>query len=715
MKRGRVLVGVLVLFLIVVLVGSVVAIFSMLRGGGGSVEDGSTLVLNIGGALPEQPMPDDGLAALTGGTSTSVLEFDSALRKAAVDDRVARVLVEPGAMATGYAKVFELRDALRRFSTDSGKPVLCWMEAASNKEYLLATGCDEIYMAPAGFLLVNGLHFGVTFYKGTLDKLGVEADFARAGKYKSAVEPLTSEEMSPAFRSMLESMADSLYGEFVAAIAQGRGMDEAAVRALVDDPPLTAAGGVRAGLIDGLLYRDQLLAKLQGDEVEPISADAPRLGLLLQDELANESPHPGRSSEADGASGAPLASPADAEALPAEADPGDTEPAAAGAVAEPVPPEGSDAAEEAPADGSGEDAVDEGAPTDGGEANASAEGGEAAGEGGREGFEDPDPDLLSLSEYARVRPSSLGLGEGDKIAVIYCEGQIMSGESSPAGGMSGATMGSDTIAGAIRKARKDDSIKAIVLRVDSPGGSGLASDIIWREAVLARRVKPLVVTMSDYAASGGYYISMAADAIVAQPTTLTGSIGVFGGKYNLGGLYAKLGMRTDDVKRGELADIFAADRGLGEAGHRKFSEFIDEFYETFISKAGEGRGVSALAIHEHAQGRVWTGAQAREVGLVDELGNLRTALKIAREKAGIEEDPRLVLMPRQRTPLERLLERGAGTSLQALLSRTGLLDGVALRGPSADPSAAIRHLWTAAPLLASGEPVLMAPYHLDLQ
>ncbi len=656
MNRGRALVLALVLFLVAVLVGSVVAIVTMLRGGGGSVEDGSTLVLRIGGALPEQPMPDDGLGALFGGSVTSMLEYDSALKKAAVDERVARVLVEPGAMLTGYAKVFELRDALRRFSTDSGKPVICWMESASNKEYLLATGCDEIYMAPSGLILVNGLHFGVTFYKGTLDKLGVKADFARAGKYKSAVEPMTSEQMSPAFRSMLESMADSLFGEFVAAIASSRKLDEAAVRALIDDPPLTAAAGVRAGLLDGLLYRDQLLAKLQGDDVEPIPADAPRLGLLLEDKLANE------------------------------ADDDDSGDAIAAAPATPVA---------APAEGEGAAA--------------------APAHGERPGFEDADPDLLTLSEYGKVRPSSLGLGKGEKIAVIFCEGQIMSGDSSPGGGMSGARMGSDTIAAAVRTARKDESIKAIVLRVDSPGGSGLASDIMWREIVLAKRVKPVVVSMSDYAASGGYYISMGADAIVAQPTTLTGSIGVFGGKYNLGGLYEKLGMRTDEVNRGDLADLFASDRGLGEDGHRKFSEFIDEFYETFITKAGQGRGVSPLAIHEHAQGRVWTGAQAKDVGLVDELGNLRTALKIAAEKAGLKDDGKLVLLPRQLTPLERLLEKGpAGAGLDALLGRSGLLDAVPVRGPAADPTAAVRRLITAAPLLSSGEPVLLAPYHLDV-
>ncbi len=636
MQRGRALVLILALFLVLVLVGSIAAIVVLLRGGSGSVEEGSVLVLEIGGTLPEQPAPEEPFPGLGGGSSTSMLELDSALRKAAVDDRVSAVFVEPKGMGIGFAKAFELRDMLRRFSTDSGKPVICWMEAASNREYLVATGCDEIWMAPAGFMLVNGLHMGVTFYKGTLDKLGVKADFARAGKYKSAIEPMTSEEMSAPFREMLESMADSLFNPYVAAVAQSREtLDEAAVRAVIDDPPLTAAGAARAGLIDGLLYRDQLLAKLGGATVEPVSAEGPKLGNLLGDD--------------DDSAPAPFS----AEVASDDDD-------SAKAIAE----------------------LDE----------------------------DDEPDLLSFGEYRSVSPSSLGLGKGPKIAVVYCEGQITSGESNPGGGFGAKTMGSDTIAAAVRKARKDESIKAIVLRVDSPGGSGLASDVIWREVELARRSKPVIATMSDYAASGGYYISMAADAIVAQPSTLTGSIGVFGGKYDLGGLYTKMGMKTEDVKRGELSDLFASDRGLGDAGRRKFGEFIDEFYEIFITKAGKGRKVSPLAIHEVAQGRVWTGEQAKEIGLVDEVGTFRTALKLAKEKAGIDGEARLVLMPRQQTTLERLLNRGPAGSIEAMLDRTVVGSAV-----PADVRADAQRFLSVAPLLASGQPLAMAPYHLEVQ
>ncbi len=629
MRRSRALVLFLVLFLVVVLVGSIVAIISMLDGGGADVEEGSILVLKIGGPLPEQPMPEQPLAGL-GSTWPSVLEFDSALRKAAVDERVSGVLIRPLGLRTGFAKVQELHGAIERFKADSDKPVTCWMEAVGNKEYLLATACDEIYMAPEGFFLVNGMHLSVTFYKGTLDKVGVEAEFTRAGKYKSAIEPMTSEQMSEPFRQMMEELADSLYDDFVTAIAESRGLSDAEVRAFIDDPPLTTAAAARAGLIDGLLYKDQLRAMLSGEEVEPIAPDSVTFAELL---------------------------------------------------AQPAPPPREIV--EAPAEG--EEAADE---------------------------DEDEVDLISMADYALVKPSSLGLGGGEKVAVLYAEGQIMSGESDPGGGLSARTMGSDTMTHAMRQIRKDDSIKAVVLRIDSPGGSGLASDVMWRELELLREAKPVVVSMSDYAASGGYYIAMGADAIVAQPGTLTGSIGVFAGKYNLGGLYDKIGLKTESIKRGEMADIFAANQPLGEDGANKLGEFVDEFYGAFISKAADGRRVAPAAIHDVAQGRVWTGEQALAVGLVDELGGFRTALDLAKEKAGLaDEEVSLVLYPRQPTFLEQLLNQ---SSLGGALAP--LLDGWNLGGalPSEQALTAAARMVRAAPLFADGTPVLMAPFDLQV-
>jgi len=294
---------------------------------------------------------------------------------------------------------------------------------------------------------------------------------------------------------------------------------------------------------------------------------------------------------------------------------------------------------------------------------------------------------------------------------VYCEGDITSGSSQQGGPFGGQSMGSDTIAAAIRKARKDKSIKAIVLRVDSPGGSGLASDIIWREVGLARQFKPVVVSMSDYAASGGYYISMGADAIVAQRATLTGSIGVFAGKYNLAGLYEKLGMTTEAVQRGAMADIFDSSQGLGEDGRRKLAEFIDEFYEGFVRRAAEGRRKSPRELHEVAQGRVWTGEQAKAVGLVDELGSFRTALQIAKEKAGIEGDASLVVLPRQPTVLEQLL--GQQRAPNGML---GLLDLFALRraAPEGARTRAVQRTLSALPHFADGRPVLLSPWHIEL-
>jgi len=275
----------------------------------------------------------------------------------------------------------------------------------------------------------------------------------------------------------------------------------------------------------------------------------------------------------------------------------------------------------------------------------------------------------------------------------------MSGESesSPFGG---DLVGADTLARAIRQARTDAAIKAIVLRVDSPGGSGTASEVIWREVSLARKSKPVIVSMGDVAASGGYYIAMPSDAIVAQPATITGSIGVFSGKFSLRGLYDKLGLRKEIVERGKSATIFSEYRPWTEEERARIRGLMVSFYEEFVTKAAKGRGRSYEDIDRVAQGRVWTGAEALKVGLVDRLGGLETALALAREKAklGKDEELSLVILPEKKGVFETMLERqeeGASTTKRLL---------------PADVRAFLR--W--ASVLGGREPIARLPFELRI-
>ena len=244
---------------------------------------------------------------------------------------------------------------------------------------------------------------------------------------------------------------------------------------------------------------------------------------------------------------------------------------------------------------------------------------------------------LSESDYRHVSAGSLGLNRGPRIAVIYASGVIASGENnydSP----SGQVVGADTMADSLRKARADSSIKAIVLRIDSPGGSAIASDVIWREVMLTRNVKPLVASMSDVAASGGYYIAMPAHAIVAEPATLTGSIGVVMLKFVIDGTLKKLGMNMEGVTKGRYADLYSPVRAFTPEERAKVQEQMQATYDTFVEKAAAGRNTTPERIDAIAQGRVWTGAQGKQVGLVDELGGLERALAVAKQRAKISPD-----------------------------------------------------------------------------
>jgi protease-4 len=253
------------------------------------------------------------------------------------------------------------------------------------------------------------------------------------------------------------------------------------------------------------------------------------------------------------------------------------------------------------------------------------------------------PHYLDLSDYRQVSNSSLGLDRGPRIGVIYAVGVIASGKSSY-DSPSGMVVGSETIIDYLRKARADRSIKAIVLRVDSPGGSALASDVIWREVVLTKQQKPVIVSMSDVAASGGYYIAMPANVIVAEPSTLTGSIGVVLTKFVIDGTLKKLGINMEGVSQGRYADLYSPVRPFSPEERARMAENMQATYDTFVEKAAQGRNTTPERIDAIGQGRVWTGRQAKELGLVDELGGLQRALSIAKQRAKIPQDSQVEIV-----------------------------------------------------------------------
>jgi protease IV len=275
-------------------------------------------------------------------------------------------------------------------------------------------------------------------------------------------------------------------------------------------------------------------------------------------------------------------------------------------------------------------------------------------------------------DYARVSVSSIGLNKGPRIAVIYAVGAISSGKSGydP---MNGAVAGSDTLIEYIRRARRDSSVRAIVLRIDSPGGSAAASDAIWRELMITRQERadrPLVASMSDLAASGGYYVAMPAQVIVAQPSTLTGSIGIFGGKIVTGGVYEKLGARIDSTSMGKHAEINSPARPYNPEEVKKLQEQLQAFYDQFVEKVADSRHSTPEKIDALAQGRVWTGRQAKQNRLVDELGGLDRAVAVAKERAKIspESDVELVVYPPRKSFYELLSDQFSGASDSVALS-----------------------------------------------
>jgi protease IV len=453
--------------------------------------------------------------------------------KAKADSSIKGVYLELADVAAAAATLEEIRTALIDFKT-SGKFVISYSEMYSQKSYYLASVADKIYMNPQGELEWKGLSAQVMFYKGALDKLEIDAQIFRHGKFKSAIEPFDLDKMSPANREQTMTYIGSIWNHMLEGISKYRKVSPEELNRIADGMLIRKAeDAVSFKLIDELKYEDEITVMLME-----------KTGVKEEKKMH----------------------------------------------------------------------------------------------------------YVELKDYVRAPfKKDRGLGK-DKIAVIYAVGSIESGEGDD------ETIGSDRIAKAIRDARMDSTVKAIVLRVNSPGGSALASDVMWREVTLAKKVKPVIVSMGDYAASGGYYIACAADVIVAQPNTITGSIGVFGVLPNAQAFFNnKLGITIDTVNTNKHADMGSLFRPVSAEEGEVIQHSVEDVYTTFITRVAEGRKMTTAQVDSIGQGRVWSGVDAKKIGLVDELGGINVAIKLAAQKAKLD-DYQIQQLPKAKDPLEEFLK-----------------------------------------------------------
>ncbi len=521
---GKFLIGLLTGAILTILCG-VVLVFSLARFGTDkrvAVPDNATLVLVLEGEIPERSPVELPIPFFEQQTQSTVKDVWELLRKAAVDSRIKAVVFEPRNISAGWAKLEEVRADLEQFRK-SGKPLVAYLKGPSTREYYLATAADRIYMGPEEYLDVKGLRAAMMFFKGTLDKLGVQVEVEHAGKYKDFGDMFERTNMSEATKEVMNSVLDDVYGRLLSTIASARKKSVEEIRATLDEGPFLAKQSVAKGLVDSLRYEDQMYGELQSR------------------------------------------------------------------------------------------------------------------------LKSGDIKKLSHRDYMKVSPASLGLEGKPRIAFLVGQGDITRGGSGDDGyGESG--IGAEGFNKLLRRVGNDGSIRGVIVRIDSPGGDAMASDDIWREMNLLSKKKPLVISMSDAAASGGYYMAMTGDPILAYAGTYTGSIGVVFGKPNLHGLYDKLGISLDTLTRGRYADIDSEYHPLTADARAKLRAGIDESYRDFVAKVAEARKRPFGQVEPLAQGRVWLGDQALERGLVDGLGGIDRAIDLVKERAKIARQEKVTIL-----------------------------------------------------------------------
>jgi protease-4 len=521
MKKGKYILIILLIFMILISV-TIFSFIWMEFGRPPAVKQDSFLEITLSGSIEEKAVPDPLLELFIKSSPLSMHDIWWNIRKARADSRIKGLILRLGTTTCDWGKMNEIREELLDFRR-SGKKAYAYIEEGMDfdKEYYLATACDEIVIHPMGTLVVNGLGGDVPFLKKTLDKLGVEAEVEHIEEYKTAYNMFTEEGFTAAHKRMMDSIYGDLYNTYVDTLSRARGKSRDEVTGLIDHGFFRSENALSSGLVDAVLFKDELMDKLM-----------------------------------DG---------------------------------------------------------------------------------------DRRVRTISHAAYTKIKPSSLGLDRGRKVALIYGMGAIYSGEGAY------QIMGSRTYARWFRQVRKDTSIAAVIFRVDSPGGSVVASDVIWREIALTRREKPVIVSMSDMAGSGGYWVALPANKIIAHPQTLTGSIGVIFGKFNMVNLYSKLGVTAETVKFGKNADIFSTFRRFTPEEKSMLKEETLWIYDRFLTRVAEGRSMDKAEVNNIGRGRVWTGNQAKELGLIDELGGLTRALELAKQEAGLPagENVKLLVWPKK--------------------------------------------------------------------
>lgn len=481
------------------------------------VSNNSVLFLNLDQAITERtPKNPFGNLPIVGGEEKDGIglnDFLKSVQRAKTDDNIKCIYLNVSSPNAGFATLREVRNALIDFKK-SHKKIIAYSEVYTQGAYYLASVADKVYLNPEGALEFKGFSSELTFFKGTLEKVGVEMQVIRVGNYKSAVEPFILDKMSDYNRKQVTAYVGGLYNTFLSDIAQSRNIVKDSLYNIADNYRVQQPqDAVNFKMVDALKYKDQILEELKGLS------------------------------------------------------------------------------------------------------------GRTRGENIR---------TVTINDYAKNNTDT-GTGK-DKVAVIYANGEISGGEGSD------NQIGSERISRAIRKARLDDDIKAVVIRVNSPGGSALASDVIWREIVLTKKEKPVIASFGDVAASGGYYIGCAADSIFVQPNTITGSIGVFGIIPNFQNLMTnKLGITFDGVKTGKYADIMATNRPMTAGERFIIQNELNRIYSGFVSRVADGRKKSKAYIDSIGGGHVWIGTDAVQIGLADRIGSFNDAIKAAAKKAKLKE------------------------------------------------------------------------------